>query len=162
MMRKKRKQLYVDPQVQGPIVRRVVVYWVACLGFMILPVLLARVVVDPKVFVLHHVPGIIARYWPIFVCMTLMLPLAILDALTLSNRFAGPVFRIRNELRKYNQGEGTAKLELRREDFWHDLADEFNTLTERTQNTHRVEADRQATDADLVCAEDCAIPFQKT
>ncbi len=133
MVKQKRKQLYIDPQVQGPIVRRVIVYWSACISFVMLPMLLARVVADPSVFVLNHVPGLIAQYWPILMCMTVMLPLAVLDALKLSNRFAGPIFRIRHELKKHNEGQPVNKIVLRSDDYWHDIANEFNKFTDRVQ-----------------------------
>ena len=135
MVKQKRKQLYIDPQVQGPIVRRVIVYWSACIGFVMLPMLLAHVVSEPSVFVLNHVPGLLAQYWPILLCMTLMLPLAVLDALKLSNRFAGPIFRIHNELKKHNEGQPISKIDLRSEDYWQDIAVEFNKLTDRVPKT---------------------------
>jgi hypothetical protein len=75
-------------------------------------------------------------YWfgPAAVFSTLiLLPLLIVDSLRLSNRFAGPVFRLRREMHRFVAGEPVQKLGFRDNDFWKDLADEFNAFVQKAQ-----------------------------
>ena len=46
-----------------------------------------------------------------------------------SHRLAGPIFRLRKELRSINNDEKIGEVNLRDADFFKDLAEEFNTMT---------------------------------
>jgi len=55
-------------------------------------------------------------------------PLVILIGLVLSNRIAGPIYRIKRYLKKVSLGKYGKRLELRKKDELHDLAEEINVL----------------------------------
>jgi hypothetical protein len=61
----------------------------------------------------------------------LVLPLLIYDALKLSNKFTGPLFRLRRELRRLAAGEHVPPIRFRSRDFWVAMADEFNAASQR-------------------------------
>ena len=52
-------------------------------------------------------------------------PPFILSSLKLSNRFVGPIHRLRQQLRQIADGQPFEDLKFRRGDFWQELADEM-------------------------------------
>jgi signal transduction histidine kinase len=56
-------------------------------------------------------------------------PLVILVGLILSHRIAGPIYRIREQLKKIRRGDYEADIRLREKDELKDLADEVNELS---------------------------------
>lgn len=131
MSRPKRTQFFVDSEVQGAIVRRVIVYWTCCLLFLVVPLCIATVVQNPELFFFEQFGRLWSQYWLILVSLVAMLPFFIYDTVRLSNRFAGPLLRFRRELRRLADGEQVAPLQFREDDFWRPLADEFNRLAAR-------------------------------
>jgi hypothetical protein len=57
------------------------------------------------------------------------------DMLSFSNRFAGPVYRMRRVLREVARGGAIQKVQLREGDFWHGLADDLNSALQRFAST---------------------------
>ena len=51
--------------------------------------------------------------------------------LRLTNRFAGPICRLRQQLQGFDRGEAVAGMEFRTGDFWRDLAIHVDALFER-------------------------------
>jgi hypothetical protein len=66
----------------------------------------------------------------VYVSMLLLLPIFIRDSFKLSNRFAGPIYRIRSTLREVTDGKPYTPINLRKGDFWSDLAQELNAAIE--------------------------------
>ena len=129
-----RKRLFVDPKVQGALVMRVVVYWVVCLITMALMLLCWRIVVSGPARLPHtHFNEMWFFYGPAVIASFILLPLVIVDIIRLSNRFAGPMLRLRRGMRELVRGEHVAPIRFRDGDFWQDFADEFNALAARVQ-----------------------------
>ena len=63
-----------------------------------------------------------------------LLPLVVFDILRLSNRFVGPLLRLRQSMRQLAQGEHVDPIEFRCNDFWREFADEFNAVLARVQD----------------------------
>jgi hypothetical protein len=63
--------------------------------------------------------------------MFFMLPIFIVDTIKLSNRFAGPIYRLRLTIRSLAEGETFRPLRFRDFDFWQGLADDFNMMVDR-------------------------------
>ena len=88
-----------------------------------------------------------SRYASAFIVLIALLPVVIYDSLRLSNRIAGPTFRLQGALRELASGESFPSLKFRRRDFWHDLAEDLNTLSlrlermERTQREHATDTE---------------------
>ena len=90
-----------------------------------------------------------AIYWApgLFVLM----PIFAYDLLQVSNRFAGPALRVRKEMRSLALGTDTKSLELRADDFWLDMADEYNHLRDEvTKLREQLAATPQVEDATTV------------
>ncbi len=130
-----RRQLWVDPDVQGLILRRVVLYWIACLLFVSIPHAIVLSFTDPSRIFFQHVGDVWIQYWPILLTATILLPFVLYDALRFSNRFAGPVYRLRRELKNYIQGESYKDIKFREGDYWPDLADCCNQIVRKAENS---------------------------
>ena len=78
-------------------------------------------------------------------------PLVILIALVLSNRIAGPIYRIQRFLRKVSRGNYEGRLRLREKDELQDLAEALNSLvsrlhSERDGRREKIDAVKRETD----------------
>jgi len=129
-----RKQLWVDPDVQGLILRRVVLYWIACLLFVSVPHAIILSFTDPSRIFVQHIADVWIRYWPLLVTATILLPFVLYDTLRFSSRFAGPIFRLRRELKNYLQGQTYRDIKFRDGDYWPDLADCCNQIVRKAEN----------------------------
>jgi hypothetical protein len=128
-----RKQLFVDPKLQGALALRVVLYWLGCMLSITLMLLCWRIITDPDRMFHDHLGGIWFDYGPACFASFLLLPLSVVDMLRLSNRFCGPMLRLRRSMRRLARGEYVEPIEFRRSDFWRGLAHEFNAVAARTQ-----------------------------
>lgn len=62
-----------------------------------------------------------------------IVPVLTYDAFTFSHRFAGPVVRLTGALKLVRQGEVVPRIQLRKNDFWLDVAGEFNEMLDRLE-----------------------------
>ncbi len=128
-----RKQLFVDPKVQGALIGRVVLYWIVCLITVTLMLLCWRILTGPARPFYTHFDAMWFHYGPALVASLLLLPLVIMDIVRLSNRFAGPLLRLRRAMRALARGEHVEPIHFRQGDFWHEFAEEFNGILKRVQ-----------------------------
>ncbi len=63
--------------------------------------------------------------------MVILMPAFLRDTLKLSNRFAGPMFRLRTVLAEMAKGNEGTKIKFRAGDFWLPVADDFNTVIDQ-------------------------------
>jgi hypothetical protein len=126
-----RKRLFVDRKVQRALMLRALEYWFCCLA----TVGLAHVVWNLATNRYASLNEYFLDAWDFFLPATivslLVLPLIMYDILKLSNRFTGPLYRVRRELRRLAAGEPVVPVRFRSDDFWLDLADEFNAAAQR-------------------------------
>ena len=128
-----RKHLFVDPKVQGALVTRVVLYWVVCLITITLMLLCWRIITGPARMFYTHFNDMWFFYGPALVASFVLLPLVIVDIIRVSNRFTGPILRLRRSIRELARGEHVHPISFRDGDYWQEFADEFNTLLARLQ-----------------------------
>ena len=128
-----RKRLFVDPKVQGALVVRVVFYWMMCLLVITLMLLCWRIVTGPARMFYTHFSDMWFFYGPAAIASLVLLPLVIIDVVRFSNRFAGPLVRLRRAMRALAHGEAVQPIEFRDADFWQDFAREFNAVAARVQ-----------------------------
>jgi len=128
MFRVKRKQLFVDPKVQGALLARVIAYWAFYIFAIGVLTLGWRVLSQPPAPFLVHLRELWYESVPVLVASCILLPFLATDLVRFSNRFCGPLVRIRDGLRKLAHGEEARPVELRAGDFWQDLSDEFNAV----------------------------------
>ena len=129
----KRKHLFVGPKVQGALVARVVLYWAVCLITISLMLLCWRILTGPARMFYTHFNDMWFFYGPVLIASVVLLPLVIVDIIRMSNRFAGPMLRLRRAMRELARGQQVAPIKFRKGDFWQDFAEDFNALSARVQ-----------------------------
>lgn len=130
-----RGKLYIDKRVQGALARRVLTHW--GLFFMASSVTLLALqyfLGEPGLTLGEHLSVIWSQYALFVVLMVAMLPSFVYDTIRLSNRFAGPIVRLRRGLQELNNGEEEVEhMNFRDGDFWLELSDDFNQLAEKVK-----------------------------
>jgi hypothetical protein len=132
-----RKRLFVDYKVQGALINRVLVYWAMCLMTLTLMILCWRILTGPARMFYTHFDDLWFQYGPAVIGSLVLLPLIVFDMVRLSNRFVGPLLRLRRSLRALARGDEVAPLEFREGDFWREFADEFNIVAERMHRLNK-------------------------
>jgi hypothetical protein len=132
-----RKHLFVDYKVQGALIKRVLVYWVMCLFTVTLMLLCWRIMTGPARMFYTHFDDMWFQFGPALIGSMLLMPLVVADIVRVSNRFVGPLLRLRRSLRALAHGEDVAPLTFRDGDFWKDFAVEFNVIAERMQKLNQ-------------------------
>jgi hypothetical protein len=127
---KPRKRILVDAKLQGRLVLRVAAYWFLSLlavGLMLVTWDIAQGLSGP-----YFEPGRAHTLWyttlTMAVASVLLLPVLLADTLLFSNRFAGPLYRVRKQMRALTAGEPVEPIEFRKKDDLAGLAEEFNAL----------------------------------
>ena len=130
-----RKRLFVDPKVQAPLLLRIVAYW--CFYVLTIGLLLLTWDIyqgpDGEFFSHFRITKLWNDYGIVLLASAALLPAVLLDALLLSNRLAGPVYRLRRSVRALAAGEYVAPVQFRHKDFWQPLAEEFNQLASEVE-----------------------------
>jgi len=133
MAQYKRKKLFVAPKVQGLLIARVVAYWIAAMVTLEFIRLTWQITFGPEQagFLAYFTSyDWLAAGGRMLFASLLLIPI-IWDMLVFSNRFAGPVFRMRRVLREVAQGRVVARVKLRDGDLWHGFADDLNAALQR-------------------------------
>ncbi|TWT99617.1 hypothetical protein Pla108_05600 [Botrimarina colliarenosi] len=131
MKKQRRKAEYIDPEVQGALARRLSVHW------LLFTVLACSLLVglkwmsQPFMPVGDHLSEAWWTYGPVLLVLLCLAPVFIHDAIRLSNRFTGPMLRLRAATRQLAAGERPERITLREGDFWKDLAENFNQAVDR-------------------------------
>jgi hypothetical protein len=150
-MTRVRKHLFVDPKVQGALIVRVVLYWAVCLIGITLMLLAWQTITGPPELLYSRLRELWFSYGPALIASLILLPLVIVDIVRMSNRFVGPLVRLRRSMRELARGEQVRAIAFRDGDFWLDFADEFNALRDRMEAlTSLPKADHQQPDEDEV------------
>lgn len=124
----RRRKYFVDSQVQGALLRQAVYYWFwASATFALI------------IFVYRVFPALLSgkgqesgRIWyhlaPYMVASAVLFPIVIFSSIRFSNRFAGPMVRVRRTLKELARGETTPMRSFRKNDFWSDTVDDINEI----------------------------------
>lgn len=127
-----RKKLFIDPAVQGALLRRLLLHWVYAMLAGTMTLLLMQVFLNgvdkPLSF---HLETLWSNYGMLFVIMTCLFPAFAYDSVRLSHRFAGPVYALRSALRTLAEGGSIQEVTFRRGDYWTELASDLNRLAAR-------------------------------
>jgi hypothetical protein len=127
-----RRRIFLsDVKVQGALMLRVFAYWLYCL-FTISMLLIWWELFTSKSRPFFELLGdVYLRFLPVAAASLLVLPLVMMDILRISNRFAGPARRLKNALRDLGNGKPVANITFRDNDFWKEMAVEFNRVNDR-------------------------------
>lgn len=126
-MAKRRLQKYVDREVQSSLLWRLCAHWALFMVANMMAITLWTRFMDTPT---EPWADTFALTWPRvvpFILVSLALvPVFIWDSLKLSNRFAGPIVRVRRALAQIADGQSPKAIEFRHGDFWKSLAIDLN------------------------------------
>ncbi len=129
----RRRHYFVDAKLQGALVARVVLYLVVVM-FDIGATFAFWRLITPQIRLLSpHWEALWFEYGLAAVVALLLLAVVITDIIRFTNRFVGPILRLRRSMRAVARGEHVEPIRFRHNDFWQELADEFNAVLARVQ-----------------------------
>lgn len=149
-MNSRRKKLIVDPAMQWALIRRLTSHWLMFLGMLFAGHLLyeyMRSFVSPTN---SFWVSFISRHWLTFAIMVAAIPVFMYDTLRMSNRFAGPLARLRESFQRLSNGEEVSDLATRKGDYVNDLVERYNELLERYRvaTSDKAEAEESACESE--------------
>lgn len=128
--RHQRKKNYIDSHVQGSLLRRICFHWIIFFVVTAASIILLQTLLgDPSKSLVERLKLEAAEFAFMGVVMLSLFPAFMLDTIRFSNRFVGPIARVRRHLRQLSTGD-TSKCSFRDNDFWADLAEDFNQAAE--------------------------------
>ena len=131
MNRPQRRQKFVDSTVQGALARRVLLHWLVFFAVASIAALLLQILSDPLQPTDDHLQNVWHDHGPFLVVMVFLLPVFVMDTIKISHRFAGPIFSLRRQMREIAEGKTPEKLQFREDDFWREMADDYNKMIAR-------------------------------
>jgi len=137
MAKYQRNKFFVDASVQGALIVRTFMYWLMCLTTLTIWLVGWRVLTEPADLFANHLVAVWSQFGPAAIASLLLLPIVIFDIVRMSHRFAGPMFRMRRDVRNVLQGETIDELRLRDDDYWQEFANDLNKILLRYQDLRR-------------------------
>lgn len=137
-IRSSRTRSYVDPGVQGALLRKLSFHWfvliaVNCGVFGVWSWLFERADASAG----DAMSTAFSKCLPFLVTSAALLPAFLFDTLKLTSRFAGPALRLRAALSDASQGLPVRPMQFRHDDFWQEMAESFNVLMDRQNELAR-------------------------
>lgn len=149
MATNKRQKILVNSRVQRAMILHTALHWTLFLaGTLVLLFCLQILLGEPSGSYAEHVERMWARYAPAFVVLLALMPVVVYDTMKLGHRIAGPMFRLRGALHRLANGERVEPVHFRKQDFWQEMAADFNTVLGRFQNDADKAAGRACPDDD--------------
>ena len=145
-MADQRKKLFIDNQVQGVLARRLILHWCAFIVVCGIASLLLKLLLDPFRPFSELVRDSSSSIGPMILVAVLLIPVFIRDSIQLSHRFVGPMKRLRVNLKALGRGDDVRPMKLRPEDYWVELADEFNAVLQRVNELEKAAQQRAVAD----------------
>lgn len=141
----KRRRALVDPEVQGGVLRKIAIHWVVFFVCNATALMIwIRLFEQPDADWGQTFSDTLLRFLPFFVITMALIPAFVWDTLKLTNRFAGPILRLRAALSDASAGRAVSPIHFRTNDFWQEMATNFNTLMERHKTTGEPSGDTDA------------------
>ncbi len=156
MAHPERKKTFVDPKVQGALVRRLVIHWLSFLLVASLVAFSLQVLSNPLRPFGEHFQQLWWTHGPFLLVMVFLLPVFVLDTIKMSHRFVGPIYRLRQVILEIAQGDPAPRLKFRDFDFWQGLAEDFNRMVDQltTRGEKLANDDAEADEADYAAEAD--------
>lgn len=123
-----RHKLLVDSDVQGALLRRVALYGAACTLYFSVILICSESMTNPSDSFTISLSRCFDEmiYWlPGF---AILAPVIAYDILRVTNRFTGPIFRLRREMLRLIEGNEVQTLKFREDDYWNEMAEIFNQV----------------------------------
>ena len=139
----RRSTHYIDREVQGGLLRKIMIHWFILLAANTVALLMwVRLVEHPHSTWSTTFEECFFRYMPVYLISASLLPAFLWDTTRLTNRFAGPIRRLRQALSEAAQGADVQPLNFRNDDYWKEIANDFNKLIS-TRETHSASTEAQ-------------------
>ncbi len=147
-----RKRFLVDREVQGALMRRIVRQWLLFFAalFIALPVWELANGTGPVTSASQAFGQGVKHTLPVFVLLLALIPAFVYDTMKLSNRFSGPMCRLRQTIRDLADGKEVKELKFRDGDFWNEVAGDFNRMLDRMRDDKQ--SDRPEDELEAVAA----------
>ena len=130
-MNRMRKKNFVDSTVQGALLRRIVFHWIAFFVVTALAVIMLQALLgDPGMSLGERVKMQIGEFTLIGIVLFCLFPVFLVDTVRFSNRFVGPIGRLRRHLKQLANENNTEHCKFRGNDFWSEAADDFNAVAD--------------------------------
>ena len=152
MIKCRRTVIFIDRKVQGALLARTAIYWMFSLFSVTLMLICWTAFKGPNALVFDLASDVFDRYGPALIASFVLLPIVMMDVLRMSNRFVGPVSRLREALNDLASGKQVRPLNFRDDDYWRDLAVDFNEVAARLARSES--AATEATEAVEECEAD--------
>jgi hypothetical protein len=124
----RRKKQFIDSHVQGALARRIIFHWLIFVLVASAVAFLLQVLADPFQGLDVHLKALWWSQGPFLLVLLFLMPVFVMDAIKLSHRFAGPIFSLRRTIRSVANGAAPRKLKFRKNDFWQELAGDYNAM----------------------------------
>lgn len=136
-----RQQLLIDRKVQGSLLWRTALYSSACGLYFIIILVFTEWMSNSSGSFVESIFACIDEsiYWA--PGLMLLVPVIAYDLLKLTNRFAGPFFRLSREMQRLRKNESEMPLGFRDGDYWVEIADDFNAVREELMNLRQFYAE---------------------
>ena len=129
----------VDKKVQGALLARAARYWVLSVTLVTTLTIVGWLFVSPGIAAMiqlrQQLPSLLGAVLVACMASIVVLPVILLDLARFMNRFVGPVLSLRRSLRQAAAGETVAPMKFRDDDYWQDLASDFNQVMDRLDST---------------------------
>lgn len=142
--REARKQLLVDNQLQGAIIRAAIVHWMVFTAAVFALALIVQFCLDPFAGFGTTLRLTARTFAPVLLALLTLTPVFVMDLLRVSNRAFGPLLRVRRTLQDMAGGRAVTPLAQRASDGPHELVDTLNELIELTQSARDSTSSRES------------------
>lgn len=156
----RRSRSVIDFEVQVSLLKKIAVHWVFFIAANAVALLVwTRLIHNPLGTWGENLAQFNAQFIPMLVVSLVLLPVFLLDAARLSNRFTGPVLRLRKTLADIVAGRSAEPIVFRQNDFWKSLATDFNTAFALKGNQTEVSVVEEEADPAPVVSRRTIHPF---
>ncbi len=131
----RRSIFFIDRKVQGALVVRTCVYWLFCLFSVSLLLICWRAFTGPLRPFSVMAADVYQQHAAVLLASLVLLPITAMDVLRLSNRFVGPVSRMRAALEELAAGRSIEPVHFRDDDYWRELAGHLNEVAARLKQS---------------------------
>jgi nitrogen fixation/metabolism regulation signal transduction histidine kinase len=132
---RKRKKSFIDPKVQGMLVRRLLLQWATFLVVASLVTYCLQVLSNPFQSNSERLQQLWWTHGPFLLVSLFLLPAFVLDMIRFSHRFVGPIYQLRQAIRNNESEDGVPPLlKFRDSDFWQGLAEDYNQMVNRLRS----------------------------
>ena len=123
--------VFVGHEVRDPPHLRCIVNWVFCICIAGMVLLCWSVLSNPGHPTAFYFVELWQQYQLLFGTSIVLLLIAMIDFVRISNRFCGPVVRLKNELKRVAEGETVQPIVFREDDYWKEIAESFNAVIKK-------------------------------